>query len=96
MQSRESEINRAADALSWSSLLATPQILLTSHDRQDEHSWAKTALVFQETSCCKHATEGRGAFGSKGKHAGDCQAGAEAGVGELGVGQGQQHLLPTP
>ena len=44
MQSRESEMNRAAAALSWSSLLATPHSLLTSHDRQDEHSWTKTAL----------------------------------------------------
>ena len=44
MQSRESEINRAAAALSWSSLLATPHSLLTSHDRRDEHSWTKTAL----------------------------------------------------
>ena len=42
-----------------------------------------TWLVFQETSCCKHATEGKGAFGSGGKHAGDCQAGLGAGVGEL-------------
>ena len=37
-------MNRVAAALSWSSLLATPHILLTSHDRQDEHSWTKTAL----------------------------------------------------
>ena len=44
MQSRESEINRAAAALSWSSQLATPHSLLTSHDRQDEQSWTKTAL----------------------------------------------------
>ena len=44
MQSRESEMNRAATALSWSSLLATLHSLLTSHDRQDEHSWTKTAL----------------------------------------------------
>ena len=44
VQSRESEINRATAALSWSSLLATPHILLTSHDRRDEHSWTKTAL----------------------------------------------------
>ena len=44
MQSRENEMNRAAAALSWSSLLATPHSLLTSHDRQDEHSWTKTAL----------------------------------------------------
>ena len=44
MQSRESEINKAAAALSWSSQLATPHSLLTSHDRQDEHSWTKTAL----------------------------------------------------
>ena len=44
MQSRESEMNRAAAALSWSSLLATPHSLLTSHDRRDEHSWTKTAL----------------------------------------------------
>ena len=44
MKSRESEINRAAGALSWSSLLATPHSLQTSHDRWDEHSWTKTAL----------------------------------------------------
>ena len=44
MQSRESEMNRAAAALSWSSLLTTPHSLLTSYDRQDEHSWTKTAL----------------------------------------------------
>ena len=44
MQSRESEMNRAEAALSWSSLLATPHSLLTSHDRQDEHNWTKTAL----------------------------------------------------
>ena len=44
MHSRESEINRAAAALSWSSLLVTPRSLLTSHDGRDEHSWTKTAL----------------------------------------------------
>ena len=44
MQSKESEMNRAAAALSWSSLLATPHRLLTSHDRKDEHSWTKTDL----------------------------------------------------
>ena len=44
MQSRESEMNRAAATLSWSSLLATLHSLLTSQDRQDEHSWTKTAL----------------------------------------------------
>ena len=44
MQSRESEMNRAAAALSWSSRLATPHSLLTSHDRPDEHSWTKIAL----------------------------------------------------
>ena len=44
MQSRESEMNRAAAALSWSRLLATPHSVLTSHDRRDEHSWTKTAL----------------------------------------------------
>ena len=37
-------MNRAADALSWSSLLATPHILLTSHDRRDEHSWTNISL----------------------------------------------------
>ena len=37
-------MNRAAAALSWTSLLATPHSLLTSHDGQDEHSWTKTAL----------------------------------------------------
>ena len=41
-------------------------------------------LVCQETSCYKHATEGSGAFGSEGKHAGDCQASPGAGVDELG------------
>ena len=44
VQSRESEMNRAAVALSWSSLLATLHSLLTSHDRQDEQSWTKTVL----------------------------------------------------
>ena len=44
IQSRESEMNRAAAALSWSSLLATPHSLLTSHDRRDEHCWTKTTL----------------------------------------------------
>ena len=44
MQSKESEINRDAAALSWSSLFATLHSLLTFHDRQDEHSWTKTAL----------------------------------------------------
>ena len=44
MQSRESEMDRAAAALTWSSLLATPHSLLTYHDRRDEHSWTKTAL----------------------------------------------------
>ena len=44
MRSRESEKHRAAVALSWSSLLATPHSLLTSHGRQNEHSWTKTAL----------------------------------------------------
>ena len=44
MQSKESEINRAAAAISWSSLLATPHSVLTSHDRRDEHSWIITAL----------------------------------------------------
>ena len=44
MQSRESEKNIAAVDLSWSSLLATPHSLLTSHDRRNEHSWTKTAL----------------------------------------------------
>ena len=89
MQSRESEVNRAAAALSWSSLLVTPHSLLTSHNRQDEHGWTKTEqnwLVCQKTSCCKQATEGKGAIGSKGKHAGDCQASPGAGVGELGLG----------
>ena len=37
-------MNRAAATLSWSSLLATLHSLLTSQDRQDEHSWTKTAL----------------------------------------------------
>ena len=44
MQSRQSEMNRAAAALSWSSQLATPHSLQTSQDRRDEHSWTKTAL----------------------------------------------------
>ena len=44
MHGRESEMNRAAAALSWSSPLATLHSLLTSHDRRDEHSWTKTAL----------------------------------------------------
>ena len=44
MQSRQSEMNRAAAALSWSSLLATSNSLLTSHDRRDEHSWTKITL----------------------------------------------------
>ena len=43
MQRRESEMNRAAAALSWSSLLATPHSLLTSHDRRDDHRWTMTA-----------------------------------------------------
>ena len=38
------EMNRGAAALSWSSLLATLHSLLTSHDRQDEQSWTKTAM----------------------------------------------------
>ena len=44
MQSRESEMNKAAAALSLSSLWATPHSLLTSHDRRDEQSRTKTAL----------------------------------------------------
>ena len=44
MRSRESEMNRSAAALSWSSLLATPHSLLTSHDRQDEQGLTKIAL----------------------------------------------------
>ena len=44
MRSRERDMNRAAAALSWNSLLVTQHSLLTSHDRQDEHSWTKTAL----------------------------------------------------
>ena len=45
MQSRESEMNRTAAALSWSSLLATQHSLLTPHDGRDEHSWTKTAMI---------------------------------------------------
>ena len=48
MHTRESEMKRAAAALRWSSLWATPHSLLTSHgqyiERKDEHSWTKTTL----------------------------------------------------
>ena len=44
MQTRESEMNRAATALRWSSLSPTPHSLLTSHDRRDKLRWTKTAL----------------------------------------------------
>ena len=83
MQTRESEMKRAAVALRWSSLGATPHSLLTSKgyyvDRQDEHSWKKTALnkTFQFARKFHTAImlqrEG-GAASSGGKHAEGCQA----------------------
>ena len=48
MHTRESEMKRAAAALRWSSLWATPHSLLTSHGQyieiQNEHSCTKTHL----------------------------------------------------
>ena len=44
MKSRASEMNSQSCSCNLSSLLATLHSLLTSHDRQDEHSWTKTAL----------------------------------------------------
>ena len=89
MHSRESEMNRAAAAISWPPMMDEINIA-------GQRLLSKNCSVCQETLCCKHATEERWEFGSGGKHAGDCQAGPGAGVDELGLGQGQQHLLSPP
>ena len=90
MQSRESEMNRAAAALSWSSLLATPHSLLTFQDRRDEHSWTKTALnktvQFARKAHAVNTLKREGSIWESRQACWRCQAYPGAGVGELGLG----------
>ena len=49
-----------------------------------------------DTSAGCDGLECLGAAGGGGQYAGDSQASPGAAVGELGLGQGQQQLLPQP